>query len=80
MNYSLINVDERHEDGTVSGSLVQHKTGTLEGAIDWAIGTELVNSNKLDIAVVEIVSYGYVDPLSRWTNLNRLDTQRNLLK
>lgn len=53
MIFSLINVSKIHKDGTVSGNWLQDHIGTLESAIQKAINIEAVNSNKIDIAIVE---------------------------
>jgi hypothetical protein len=68
--YTLINVHETHEDGTVSGTWLQDKCGDLTGAIDWARQTERLNSNKITIAVVARITgdtLGYHERMPRLT-------------
>ncbi len=55
MIFSLINVSSE-KDNKVSGYWIQNHIGTLESAKKVAKETEKVNSNKIDIAVVEEVS------------------------
>ena len=48
--FSLINV-RKSKKGFIEGSWLQDHIGTLESAIERAIQTESINSNKIDIAV-----------------------------
>lgn len=75
MAYSLINVDRTDSNG-ISGNWVQDHIGTLEGAVAKARATEAVNSNKIDIAVVEGIS-GWCCPGEYFSSLRRLDTKRH---
>ena len=53
-NFSLIVVDSKNADGSVNGTLLQHKVGTtLEDAKEFARGTEKVNSNRIEIVVID---------------------------
>ena len=53
MKFSLINVHQQNVDGSVDGSLIQHKIApSLGEAVDFAKETNKVNSGKLVIAVV----------------------------
>ena len=52
MWYALVNVYEHNDDGTVSGSWIQNAYGTLAEVKERARGAEVVNSNKIEVAVV----------------------------
>jgi len=52
MRFSLINISSE-QDGKVSGYWIQNHIGTLESAKKVAKETEAVNSNKINVAVVE---------------------------
>ena len=75
MKYSLINV-AGIQYGKIYGYWVVNHVGTLDSATELAIATEKVNSNKLDIAVVDEVT-GPCPNLDTHYFLNRLDIQRN---
>lgn len=68
--YSLINV-MKEKDGLVSGYWIQDHHGTLETAKQLADDTNEVNSNKLNIAVVDYVSTTAAI-LSYFTDLKRI--------
>lgn len=72
--YSLINV-YKEENNLVDGSWLQDHIGTLESAINRAIEIEKVNSNKIDIAVVDQI-YSATPILTTHYNMKRLDTSR----
>ncbi len=55
MRYSLINV-QKEQDGIVDGNWLQDYTGDLKDAVICARETEKLNSNRIDIAVVEAVT------------------------
>lgn len=55
MKYSLINVSEQRGD-RVDGNWLQDYHGTLNGAKKRAVEINSVNSNRLNIAVVECVA------------------------
>lgn len=68
--FSLITVSSE-KDGFITGYWIQDHVGTLETAKAAAIATEKVNSNKIDVAVVEQVSTT-VPLLHNFTDLKRL--------
>jgi len=70
--FSLINVYQTNSNGTVNGSWIQDHIGTLETAIERAVETNAVNSNRLDIAIVKGVS-SVVPMLDDHRNLKRLN-------
>lgn len=73
MKFSLINVVE--SSGTrVSGTWVQNHVGTLDSAREVARATEVVNSNKIMVAVVLEVS-STAPALGFYANLPRLDIE-----
>lgn len=69
--YSLINVFNEH-DGYVDGNWIQDFSGSFEKACRFARETEKINSNRLDIAVVEKLSGACPNYYHR-TGLKRLD-------
>jgi len=71
MKFSLV-VVEASRGETVTGNWLQGHIGTLESAIESAQRTEIVNSNKIDVAVVNEVATGSL----YHENLKRLDKQR----
>ena len=75
MKYSLINV-AGIQHGKIYGYWLIDHIGTLDSAIECAIATEKVNSNKIDVAVVDQVT-GPCPNLDTHYFLNRLDIQRN---
>lgn len=56
MKFALINVS-CEQNGFVSGSWIQDFTGTLEQAAEYARETEMANSNRITVAVVEDKCY-----------------------
>lgn len=54
MKFTLMNVNQRY-GSDISGSILKDHHGTLESAIEEAIAIEKVNSNKIDVAVVDYV-------------------------
>lgn len=65
MKFSLITVYEKNADGTINGTLLQNKIAeNAEAAIEFAKQTKAVNGGKIDIAVVDEVSSGYIAPLT----------------
>ena len=73
--FSLINV-YKTENNKVEGNWIQDHIGTIESAIEEAIKTESVNSNRIDVAVVDKISSA-TPILSMHYNLIRLDVRRN---
>lgn len=70
MKFSLIIVRETNNDGTINGTLLQNKiASSLDEVIEFAKQTKAVNGNKIDIAVVDEVSAGYVPPLTDMRSL-----------
>lgn len=51
MKFSLIQICEKKEDGTINGWWVQDHHGTIETALAKAKATESVNSSRLTIPV-----------------------------
>lgn len=51
MKFSLIQICEKNDDGTVNGWWMQDHHGTLETAIERARATEAVNGARLSIPV-----------------------------
>lgn len=70
MRYSLIIVTKRI-DNKVSGHWMVNHTGTLSSAKQLAVDTNKINSNALDIAIVEEVS-SVVTMLEYFENLEDL--------
>lgn len=71
MKYSLIQIEEEHGAGVISGSWVQDCIGSLEEATQRATKTEQVNSNRIKVAVVEQV-VGTTPILRYFKELNQL--------
>ena len=76
MKYTLLNVFKTI-NGKVDGNFCQHHVGTLETAIERAKAIESINSNKIDIAVVEETFGGILDV---HYYRNRLDERRNCIE
>lgn len=85
MRYSLINVSAEGKDSVhgfwmadttnvIDGYWMQDCIGTLEYATEQARRTEMVNGNRIDVAVVEGVAYP--SPLDFYTGHRRLDGKR----
>ena len=74
MIFTLLNVQKTEDDRTVSGSFIQDHIGTLESAIQRAKDIEAVNSNKIDVAVIEDTCSN--DPLATYFSMRRLDGNR----
>ena len=71
MRYSLINVAcEKNE--YVDGAWLQNHTGTLQTAIKAARDTEKANSNRIKVAVVDVL-YFSTPNYSFLKDLKRLD-------
>lgn len=73
MIFSLINVS-KEKDGNVDGNWIQDFTGTFEKAVEWAKRTEIANSSRIDVAVVEQVGGCFC--FDFLTNMKRLDERR----
>jgi hypothetical protein len=73
--FSLINVTQDNF-GYVSGYWIQDHIGTLESANALKIATNAVNSNKLDIAIIEQVN-SVTPMLGFFTGKKRLDDGRD---
>ena len=69
MRYSLINVFHENND-LVDGTWIQNHTGTLETATEAARATEMANSNRITVAVVEDM---YYNPFTNVYGAKRLD-------
>lgn len=75
MKYSLMQIVKQRENGNIDGWWIHDHTGTLESATMLAASTEKVNSNKIEIAVVDqVVGDTHSDPIRY--DLERLDTPR----
>lgn len=70
--FSLINIYNRNEDGTVNGTWLQDHVGTRETAADAARRTESANSHDIHVAVVSSLP-GSCSQLTYWVNRVQLD-------
>jgi hypothetical protein len=71
MKFTLLNVIEQ-AGPLVSGSWLQDHIGSLATAAAKARDIEAINSNKIDIAVVDAL-LSTTPALGYWTDLTRLD-------
>ncbi len=71
MKFSLINVMEEKEN-LVSGYWIQNHIGNLKTAKKLKEETNAVNSNKLNIAIVNELT-STTPMMNYWTNLKRID-------
>lgn len=72
--FTLAIVEKVHPDGKIEGGWIQNHIGTLDTAIAWARHTEEVNSNKIDVAVINEIAATM--PFSDFPPATRLDVRR----